>query len=40
MVHPGWIGTNIIPDALDVLEVSYETDRGIYVEPNLSMRHI
>ena len=33
-------GTYVIPEALDVLEISYEDDRGIHVEPNLWMQHV
>lgn len=33
-------GSYVIPGALDVLEVSYETDSATYVEPNLWMQHV
>ena len=33
-------GTYVIPDALDTLDVSYEDDRGTYVEPNPWMQHV
>jgi len=33
-------GTYVIPGALDVLEVSYDDDRGVHVEPNLWMQHV
>lgn len=33
-------GRYVVPDALDVVEIDREADRGTYREPNLWMRHL
>jgi hypothetical protein len=32
-------GPYVVPDALDLVQIDCEQDQGIYVEPNLWMRH-
>jgi hypothetical protein len=38
MVFPE-TGLYVVPDALDLVQIDREHDRGTYVEPNLWMRH-
>jgi len=38
MVFPE-TGLYVVPDALDLVQIDREQDRGTYVEPNLWMRH-
>jgi GNAT superfamily N-acetyltransferase len=33
-------GRYVVPDALDLVQIDCELDRGTYVEPNLWMRHV
>jgi hypothetical protein len=33
-------GEYVVPDALDLVSISREEDRGVYAETNLWMRHL